>query len=327
MSNLTLPMADMYAPIKSDLARVVAIMDRELESELPFVSALCARVQAYRGKMLRPALLLLVGESLGGKSDAHDTLGAVVELVHLATLVHDDVLDEADLRRNHPTVNALAGNETAVMLGDYLISHAFHLCSSLDSQYASRLIGSTTNTVCEGELMQLHYRGCFDLNEALYFEIIRRKTAALTGSACTLGARFADADAGTVKILGDFGVSAGMAFQIMDDILDVVGTEERTGKTMGRDLDLGKPTLPLIHFLSSVDAPRRASLLAMLRAGSAASRTEMARCLRESGSLDYALSVAQGYVNQALAALEVLAPSPARTALAAMTEFILRRDR
>lgn len=327
MSNITLPLADLYAPIQSGLDRVVEVMDRELQSDLPFVAHLCARVQAYRGKMLRPALLLLTADALDGTTPDHPTLGAVVELVHLATLVHDDVLDEAEMRRGHATINALTGNEAAVMLGDYLISHAFHLCSSLDSQYASRLIGSTTNTVCEGELMQLHHRGCFDLCEADYLEIIRRKTAVLTGAACTLGARYADADARTVVTLGGFGVNAGMAFQIMDDILDLTGSEQATGKSMGRDLHLGKPTLPIIHFLSNVESSRRGPLLATLRRGADADRRSIAEHLRAAGSLDYAIEVAQRYVAKALAALEGLPESPARSALAAMAEFIIRRDR
>ncbi|MCB9865059.1 MAG: polyprenyl synthetase family protein [Phycisphaerales bacterium] len=327
MSNVTLPLTDLYAPIQPGLDRVVGIMDRELASDLPFVATLCERVQAYRGKMLRPALLLLTAEAVSGATPDHDTLGAVVELVHLATLVHDDVLDEAELRRGHTTINGLVGNESAVMLGDFLISHAFHLCSSLDSQYASRLIGSTTNTVCEGELMQLHHRGCYDLGEADYFEIIRRKTAALTGAACTLGARYANADARTVVALGGFGVNAGMAFQIMDDILDLTGTEQCTGKTLGRDLDLGKLTLPIIHFLSNVDSSRRTQLVEVLKKGSVADRGSIAASLNDAGSLQYATTVAQRYVAKALAALELLAPSTARSALTAMAEFIVRRDR
>ncbi|NOX57941.1 MAG: polyprenyl synthetase family protein, partial [Planctomycetes bacterium] len=136
MNPMTLQLADLYAPIEADLGRVVSIMDAELQSELPFVCELCERVRGYRGKMIRPALVLLTGQSAGGIREEHHTLAAVVELVHLATLVHDDVLDEADMRRRQATISAAEGNEAAVMLGDYLISHAFHLCSSLDSQRA-----------------------------------------------------------------------------------------------------------------------------------------------------------------------------------------------
>ncbi len=326
MSNITLPLADLYAPIQGDMDRVVEILDAEIASDLPFVNQLCATVQGYRGKMLRPALLLLTGEALGSVTPAHHTLAAVVELVHMATLVYDDVLDEADMRRRRPTVNALTNNEAAVMLGDYLISHAFHLCSSLDSQYASRLIGSTTNTVCEGELMQIHHRGSHDLCAADYFEIIRRKTAALTGAACTLGAKYAAADARTVVALGSFGVQAGMAFQIVDDVLDLVGAEDRVGKTLGRDLELGKLTLPLIHYLGHVDSVRRGALLDMLRQTTDRSRAEIADLLRESGSMAYALSIAEDYVRKALAELTGLPETPAKTSLAAMAEFIVRRD-
>jgi octaprenyl-diphosphate synthase len=326
MSNLAPPLSDLYAPIRGQLDRVVAIMDDELRSQLPFVDELAQRVKSYRGKMLRPALLLLTADAVRGIQDEHQTLAAVVELVHLATLVHDDVLDEAAMRRNQPTIRTLTGNETAVMLGDYLISHAFHLCSSLDSQYASRLIAGTTNTVCEGEMMQLHHRGCFDLCEADYFEIIRRKTAVLTGAACTLGAKYAEADSALVVRMGRFGTHAGMAFQIMDDILDLTGTEDKTGKTMGRDLDLGKPTLPLIHFLANVDSHRREQLLATLRNGSVNTRDGIARYLGDAGSLEYARDAAHRHVSSALAVLADLPDSPAKTSLTAMTEFIIRRE-
>ena len=139
-------------------------------------------MRQYRGKLLRPGLVLLSGKACGKTTDEHLTLAAVVEMVHMATLVHDDVLDDADLRRRCPTINRLEGNEAAVLLGDYLISHAFHLCSSLESQYASSVIAATTNTVCEGELQQVHHRGDFDLSLDDYLQIITRKTASLTGA-------------------------------------------------------------------------------------------------------------------------------------------------
>ena len=149
----------LYEPVATELGKVCAIFDDQLFSDLPVLNELCSHVRRFRGKMLRPALLLLSGKACGGLTDEHLTLAAVVELVHMATLVHDDVLDDADLRRRFPTVNRVEGNEAAVLLGDYLISHAFHLCSALDSQFASRRIGQTTNTVCEGELQQVHHRG------------------------------------------------------------------------------------------------------------------------------------------------------------------------
>ena len=326
MSNVTLPLTDLYAPVEQSMSRAVQILDRELQSALPFVNGLCERVRAYRGKMLRPALLLLTAKSVGNVREDHYTLAAVVEMVHLATLVHDDVLDEAEVRRRRPTVNSMSGNEAAVMLGDYLISHAFHLCSSLDSQYASRLIGHTTNVVCEGELMQIHHRGNYDLSEREYLQIIRRKTAALTGTCCTLGARCAGADTDLVAALTRFGVHAGMAFQIVDDILDLVGSERAMGKTLGRDVDLGKPTLPVIHYLANAEPAARAALIQTLQGSPSEARSRIAAVLRESGSITGAVSIAREYVRQALAELEALPESAARSSLAAMTEFILQRE-
>ena len=243
-------LADLYAPIREDLQRVERVFDAELLSDHPFVNDLCARVRRYRGKMLRPALLLLSGRACGELCDAHHTLAAVVEMVHVSTLVHDDVLDQADIRRRQDTVNALHGNEIAVLLGDYLISHAYHLCSSLGDGYAARAIAATTNTVCEGELLQVHHRSNLHLTEPEYLNIIRSKTAALTGTCCALGARYSRADDDIIETLREFGVAAGMAFQVVDDLLDLLGDPDRIGKTLGRDLALGEPTLPIIHCLA-----------------------------------------------------------------------------
>ncbi len=326
MNPAVLQLPDLYRPIEADLARVVAIMDQELQSELPFVSQLCERVRGYRGKMLRPALLLLSGQSVGRVTSEHHTLAAVVELVHLATLVHDDVLDQAEERRRQATISSTNGNEAAVMLGDYLISHAFHLCSSLNSQSASRLVGHTTNVVCEGELMQIHSRGHFRLAEADYIEIIRRKTAALTATCCRLGAMHAGADESLAGRLEVFGESAGIAFQIVDDILDVVGEQKKMGKTLGRDLELGKMTLPVIHYLREASANLQEAMLKKLSSPEAEDRTRVAELLTEFGSVAYASSVAQEYVSRAMSMLEGLDDSPSRTSLQSMAEFILRRE-
>src|SRR3984957_19027873 len=158
--------------IAPQLAEVEKLFHDELSSDLACVNVLVKHVGRFRGKMLRPTLLLLTGKACGELSGAHVVLATVVEMVHMATLVHDDVLDEAELRRKGATINHLRGNEAAVLLGDYLISHSYHLCSSLDSQYASRLIGRTTNELCEGELLQIDNRNNLDLDEATYLEII-----------------------------------------------------------------------------------------------------------------------------------------------------------
>jgi len=326
IAPITQPLTELYAPIREDLAVVKRIFDEELDSEFAFVNDFCDTVRSFRGKMLRPALLLLTGKAAGELRPAHHTLAAVVEMVHMATLVHDDVLDEADERRRRPTLGSLAGNTAAVLLGDYLISHAFHLCSGLQSQYASRRIGATTNIVCEGELLQNHHRGNPGLSEEEYFEIIRRKTGALTAVACELGAKFAGADDAVVRAMRDYGMSAGIAFQIMDDLLDIVGERERVGKTLGRDWALGKLTLPTIHALSVADETTAVALREALdgttRRGAALPRSR----LEETGSIDYAVSTARGFVSEALNRLDTLPPSDARQSLVALAEFIVQRQ-
>lgn len=326
MSNIVLPLDDIYAPIADDLRLAVRQMDDELESSLPFVNELCDSLRGFRGKMLRPALLLLVGDALGGVNAAHVRLAAVVEMVHLATLVHDDVLDESAVRRRRSTINALHGNEAAVMLGDYLISHAFHLCSSLEDQHASRLIGATTNTVCEGELLQIHCRNRLDLGEKDYHEIIRRKTAALTAAACVLGARYAQAPRETIAAMHRYGEAAGNAFQIVDDCLDLSGDEAQMGKAPGRDLEMGELTLPVIHGLANTQGTDREQLVSALRDGGPAARRQVQDRLRRSGSFAYAMETAERCVRAALDELAVLPEGPARASLTALTEFILQRD-
>src|SRR4051812_42170388 len=226
MTSLLASIADCVAP---QMAAVDRLFHEELKSELACVNTLVRHVSRFRGKMLRPLLVLLSGKSCGKLTDAHVTIATVVEIVHMATLVHDDVLDEAELRRKGATINHLKGNEAAVLLGDFLISHSFHLCSSLDSQYASRLIGATTNRVCEGELLQIENRNNIDLDEKTYIEIITRKTASLCAACCRLGAKYAGADETRIAALETYGLSLGIAFQIQDDILDIVGETETVG--------------------------------------------------------------------------------------------------
>ncbi len=318
-------LSSLYQPIADHLAAVRRIIEDELASDAPFVNALCAHVERFRGKMLRPALVLLSGDAAGRLTREHDVLAAVVELVHLATLVHDDVLDEASVRRGVSTINALQGNEGAVLLGDYLISHAFHLCSSLDSQYASRQIGSTTNTVCEGELLQVHQRHNLRLTEQEYFDIITRKTASLTSTCCLLGAKFAGAESEVICALETFGLSLGISFQIVDDILDIVGTEQEMGKTLGSDLQKRKLTLPVIHLLHQGARTDREEALLVLSNGYAGQNGRIRELLVRNESLTYAFETARKYVMGALSALEALRPSQSLDSLRSMAEFVLKR--
>ena len=251
------------------LADVEGRLAEELISDLPCVNDLATHVERYRGKMLRPTLVLVAGMA-GATSDSklgdpHCVIATVTEMVHLATLVHDDVLDEARIRRGGKTINHLYGNETAVMLGDYLISHAYHLCSSLASTTTSQMIAETTNTICEGELLQLTNRNNLALDERTYFEIIRRKTASLCGTCCRLGVLLAQAPDELAEDLYRYGEKLGIAYQIVDDLLDLVGTENTVGKTLRSDLQKGKLTLPIIHFLQSAPRAQRDLMIQLIK--------------------------------------------------------------
>lgn len=314
----------MYELIADELSKVCRIIDDELFSELAVVNDLCEHLRGYRGKMLRPALLLLTGQACGRLTDEHLTLAAVLEIVHMSTLVHDDVLDEAELRRRRPTINRLQGNEAAVLFGDYLISHAFHLCSTVDA-FACRQIGATTNTVCEGELQQVHHRGDYQLSIDQYLEIIHRKTAALTGTACSLGAKYAGASETIVSELQQYGLEVGMAFQITDDVLDIVGSQEQMGKTLGRDLDEKKMTLPIIHALTKASPALQQHVREAVESDRP-DRVRLAELLQESGSVRYALAAASDYVQTAINRLDSLPASDARAMLSRIAGTILSRE-
>ena len=326
MGGSTLSLTDLYGPVRGDLAVAERIFDEELASEFPFIDDLCEVLRSYRGKMLRPALLLLTAKAIGPVSMEHRTLAAVVEMVHMSTLVHDDVLDEADERRRRPTIGSMSGNTTAVLLGDYLISHAFHLCSGLDSQYASRRIGATTNTVCAGEMLQNTLRGNAELSEQQYLDIIRRKTGALTAVACELGAKYAGGDRALVEAMHDYGMSAGVAFQIIDDVLDIIGDSLKVGKTLGQDLALGKLTLPTLHCLTATDGPTASAIRSVITGSRPPQPAAVRSWLNATGSIDYAVSVARTWVADAIRRLDSLPNSDARQSLTALAEFILDRQ-
>ena len=316
---------DMAIPIAESLDRVIEAFDDELRSELPFVNRLTDQVRRYRGKLLRPRLLLMAGRAAGDIQDEHITLAAVVEMVHMATLVHDDVLDDADVRRRSATINQITGNEGAVLLGDYLISHAYHLCSTLDSSYASRRIAAVTNTVCEGELMEIENRGNFDLTEPEYLDIIRRKTAALTSLCCELGASASGAGDRVAANLSAYGLELGMAFQIVDDLLDLTATERETGKTVGRDADLGTITLPLIRFMARASRDENARLLGILSGADACKTEQIRELIADSECIDEAIETARSHVLSAVDHLSDFPDCEAKSSLVSAAESVLRR--
>jgi octaprenyl-diphosphate synthase len=311
--------------IGAELKDVDALFQTELEGDLACVNTLVKHVSRFRGKMLRPSLVLLTGKACGELSRAHTVVATVVEMVHMATLVHDDVLDEAELRRKGATINHLRGNEAAVLLGDYLISHSFHLCSSLDSQFASRHIGRTTNQVCEGELLQIDNRNNLDLDEQTYLQIITRKTAILCATCCLLGAKLAGADEKRVTDMERYGLSLGVAFQIQDDILDIVGETDVVGKTLGIDVEKGKMTLPIIHFLRTAPREHRTLLRSLLKSKDSDKMDRIRNLILPSDSIEYAQAKARELIERAQSSLSGLPDSDAKNVLDMMAEFVIAR--
>lgn len=314
-----------YAPIAADLAEAARIFEAELRSNLPFVARLVEHSARFRGKRLRPALVFLAARACGGVRREHAVVAAVVEMIHTATLVHDDILDDALVRRHAPTVNAEWGNEPAVLLGDLLFSHAYHLAASLSTTHACRSIGRATNRVCEGELQQVHHRGDLELDEPTYLSIVEGKTAELTAVSCRLGAHYAGADPDSCDAADAYGRSLGIAFQIADDVLDLWGDERITGKTMGTDLDKQKLTLPIIRLLETADGPSSREIRRWLAQPTPETRRRLRPLLLDSGALDHAWGRAQDHVAAALDSLRKLPSSRARDHLAALAESVLRR--
>jgi octaprenyl-diphosphate synthase len=316
----------LFAPIASDLALVDRRLQQELRHSDPFIDELAQHSFRIGGKRLRPALLLLAARAIGEVTHEHHTLAAVVEMVHTATLVHDDVLDEADVRRHLDTVNARWDNNTSVLLGDYLFSHAFYMASTLETTFGCRAIGESTNTVCEGELRQTNSSGNFWLSRDEYLGIIDAKTAELTACCCRLGAHYAGADEATVDRLTNYGRKLGLAFQIVDDLLDLEGEEQSTGKSLGTDLAHRKMTLPLILLRDQAGQPDVQRLQALYEESDATHSGMLVDWLEDSGALEQARRMAVKFAEEAAAELSTLHDSDAKRMLTEIARFVIARN-
>jgi octaprenyl-diphosphate synthase len=321
------PLELLYAPIRGELAEAEQILRQEMRSKYPYVDELVRYGVLLGGKRLRPALLLLTGKAVGSLTRDHLILSAVVEMIHTATLVHDDVLDEAETRRHLATVNSRWDNKASVLLGDFLFTHAFYLASTVGSTWACRVIGLATNTVCEGEIRQKGSMGDFSLSEAHYLEMISAKTAELCACSCELGAHYAGASNACVTEMASFGRNLGIAFQIADDILDLAGDEKTTGKSLGTDLAQQKLTLPVIRLLERATADDRDEVLGILN-GSVENRLAAMRpFLERYEAIAYAREKGLEFAQRAARQIEALPASASRASLAAMAEFVMARTR
>lgn len=318
---------DLYSGIQVHLAGVEAVLQEELAAPEDFTQNLLDHSRLFGGKRIRPAMMLLSARLCGSVQPHHISLGAVVEMLHHATLIHDDVLDESLVRRRVPTLNARWGNEAAVLLGDYAFARAFALCARLNIREANLLLSSTAAEMCLGELDQIGARGKLDLSEPHYLDIIQKKTASLFGTSCWLGAQGNGVDAEGAAALKEYGIQFGMAFQIVDDLLDLVGTEAEMGKPAGSDLQKGEWTLPVITLLRRLSGAERRDLCDLLTGadGAVEKRVRLKQLIHKYEADAATIQCASDYAARARKALEPFRPWGAVDGLAALTEFVVSR--
>jgi octaprenyl-diphosphate synthase len=317
----------LYAPARKELDDVEELLRRELRSDHAFVDRLAQYGFHLGGKRLRPALVLLSGKMLGSAGEDHVVLAAAMEMIHTATLIHDDVLDEATLRRHLETINSRWDNEASVLLGDYLFARSICLISRLDDPFAYRAISEAARLMCEGELRQVGSRGDYELSEDEYLDIIADKTAALMSCCCRLGAYYAGGDDEACDALARCGHYLGVAFQIADDLLDLTGDERAVGKSLGTDLVKQKPTLPLIRLLEVCSDAHRAKIIELLARSGNHRGPALRPYFDESDAVSYSRETAVRFARQAGRELSALPASEARDMLLGLTEFVVTRNR
>jgi octaprenyl-diphosphate synthase len=322
-----LSLADLQAAIEPRLAQVETEMRRMIEADFPLISDVNQHLLRMRGKMFRPTLVLLADEATGGPSSQGATLAAVIELIHLATLVHDDAVDHSVLRRGMPTINALFSHQISVIMGDFLYSRAVVELVRFGDLRALAILARVTNEMTIGEMRQLLAHDPLAFSEEQYDLLIKAKTASLISGACEVGALGAPEQYRVV--LARFGEKLGMAFQIVDDLLDYVGDPSVTGKPTGSDLREHKVTLPLISALTRMNATGRRRVDALMQSPEPddAQIAEVIAAVSGAGGLEYARERALRLAQQADGELDQLEPSPARDALRASITYVVDRRR
>jgi len=320
----------MLAPIAEDMRRVDALVSARLDSDVALVRQVAQYIVASGGKRLRPALLLLACGAAGlrdkGGGEARFALAAVVEFIHTATLLHDDVVDESQVRRGRRTASAAFGNAAAVLVGDFLYSRAFQMMVDAGDMRVMRVLADATNTIAAGEVMQLMGSHDPEVDEARYLEVIRRKTAKLFEAAARLGAVLANAPPSIEAGLAEYGMRLGTAFQLIDDVLDYSGDAAAIGKSLGDDLAEGKPTLPLIRAMASGSPAQAGAVRHAIVAGGRAEFASVLEVVRATGALDYAREVAVREAQAARDALRSLPASEYRESLLELASFSVVRQ-
>ena len=316
---------EIVAPVEPFLRAVARRLAAQVEAFEPEIASLARYALSSQGKQLRPALVGLSGEAVGIVGEDHVTVAAIIEMVHLATLVHDDVMDDAELRRRRPTLAVQCGTATSVLLGDTLFAHALLLAASFPTPDICRAVAAATKVVCTGEIIQTQASTRLDMSREDYFRILRMKTAELFALSCELGARLAGAGAEEQQALHNYGVALGTAYQIYDDCVDLFGDEARAGKSLGTDLLGGKLTLPLLVGLERARGMERRRLERMLTQWQPEFMGDLRALLRQTDALAESATVIGGYCRRAREAMDDLPPSAGRRALAWTTEFLARQ--
>jgi octaprenyl-diphosphate synthase len=329
VEKTTPPLSQIFEPIRADLEQVDCEFVRHVESQVSVIPQIGRYIQTSGGKRVRPAVLLMAARLSGYQGDRAVLYAAVVEFIHTATLVHDDIIDDSALRRGRAAVHSRWGNDITVLLGDYLYIKSMAMALTHDTLDLVRLLCDVTLRMIEGELYQLTKNGDADITEDEHFDIIRRKTAYLFGGCAQIGGMLGGVSSEQERALHEYGFNLGIAFQIVDDMLDFTGDLKAVGKPIGADLREGKMTLPLIHLLRSGDEVGTKIVRDIMSSRTATEEqwAELLRILKEHRSLDYAFRQAVDYAERAKKMLYAFPPSSERDALLALPDYVLSRDR
>ena len=314
-------------PIREDLENTRKFSMQALDSDIPLIQEIGGHFHQCSGKKLRPIIVLLSSRALGYQGDnEHIALATILETIHVATLLHDDVVDDSKMRRGKASANSIWGNSASVLVGDFLYSRTFELLVGINRTEVFEVMARTVRRVSEGEVLQLVQLQSNTATENDYFETIERKTAALFSAGARIGAVITNQSEATKQRMTDFGTNLGIAFQLIDDCLDYMGNEIRTGKSVGDDLAQGKITLPMIYALNHCNRSEQASLEFAIRNPGEADILQVYRIIDDCGALKYTVDLARNYANNAKQNIEFLPHTPYRAALFQLVEFVCSRD-
>jgi octaprenyl-diphosphate synthase len=322
-------MSDVWESYRSELDGVEDRVRKNLDSSVTLVNTVAAHILSGGGKRVRPLLLLLSARLCGYVGTEHHQLGSIVEFIHTATLLHDDVVDDADLRRGRRTARKVWGNQISILVGDYLYTKAMCKVVEFQSQGINEVLAEACNKMAEGEVLQLYYNGNPSMPEIDYIKIVEHKTAGLIAAACRMGAILAEASESQQEALFRFGQYLGIAFQVADDTLDYIANGESLGKTIGQDLRQGKATLPLLHLLQQCSEQDRQMIKDRMetRTLSTADLERILSLMANFGSITYAMDRARAYITAAKDELDCFEDSTARRALSVAADYMITRDR